>query len=94
MRVIPADKWYCPGCLPKQQGQDCLRNYSIGLTWNGLLDLAHRDAIREADGMAMISFWRINMSRFWTGNHYKYMKLSHRLIAGTFVLFLFLVNST
>ena len=30
-----------------------LRNHSLAVTWCGLLDLCHRDVIREADGVAM-----------------------------------------
>jgi hypothetical protein len=47
-----------------------------------MLDLSHRDFIREADGLAMMSMWRCNMTRFWNGNHFKYLINGHRLLAG------------
>ena len=46
------------------------------------MDLSHRDVIREADGIGMMSMWRINMLRFWNGHHYKYLRVGHRLLAG------------
>ena len=56
--------------------------YSIAVAWYGLLDQCYRDVLREADGPAIISFWRINFLRFWQGNHYKYLIIAHRLLAG------------
>lgn len=61
---------------------DYLRQYTLALTFYSLMDLCQKDAIREGDGLAMMSFWRINMLRFWRGNHYKYLKIGHRLLAG------------
>jgi len=54
----------------------------LAVTWCGLLDLCHRDAIREADGVAMMTVWRVNMLRFWNGHHPKYFTTGHRLLAG------------
>jgi len=48
----------------------------------GLLDLCQRDAIREAEGPAMMAIWRINMLQFWSGKQHKYLKAGHRLLAG------------
>jgi len=64
------------------QPMDHVRNYARAVTWYGLLDLCHRDTIREADGPAMMSMWRLNMLRFWGGNHFKYLQAGHRLLAG------------
>ena len=47
-----------------------------------MLDMAHRDMIREADGEALMSMWRINMLQFWRKKHNKYMIFAHRLLAG------------
>ena len=76
--------WYCSRRCSDAIGvdQDHIRNYSLAVTYLGLLDLCHRDMIREADGPAMLAMWRLNMPRFWAGNHYKYMIIAHRLIAG------------
>ena len=62
--------------------QDGVRNYSVAITYYGLLELCHRDAIREADGVAMMALWRSSTIRFWEGNNYKYMTTGHRLLSG------------
>lgn len=79
--------WYCSRICSEQGGQtqDHVRNYSLAVTWYGLLDLAHRDMIREADGLAMMSMWRFNIPRFWSGHHYKYMIIAHRLLIGIYI---------
>jgi len=42
--------------MPTPDGEmDFVRNYAVSVVWNGLLDSAHRDAIREADGIMMMS---------------------------------------
>ena len=61
---------------------DQIRSYARSATCYGLLDLCHRDTVREADGPAIMSMWRINMLRFWDGNHFKYLRAGHRLLAG------------
>lgn len=89
--------WCCsPGCqeafdrvvepvmtLTPDNETDYVRNYAISVVWNGLLDRAHRDAVREADGLMMMTMWRINILRFWSGHHFKYLKIGHRLLAGS-----------
>ena len=82
---IPAENsWYCSDacCVLDGQREDKLRSYSQSVLWNGLLDLSHRDMIREADGLAMMAMWRLDMLRFWEANHYKYLIIGHRLLAG------------
>lgn len=76
--------WYCsPECASiGGEERDHVRSYALSVTLHGLLDLCHRDVIREADGLAMMSLWRVNMLRFWNGNHFKYLQLGHRLLAG------------
>ena len=69
------------------QQPDLVYESAKALTWYGLLDLCQRDAIREADGPAMISMRRINMLRFWSGKHHKYLKAGHRLLAGLSTFF-------
>jgi len=72
-----------PDIQPTPENEvDYIRNYSISIVWNGLLDMAHRDGIREADGLMMMTMWRINMIRFWQGRHFNYMKVGHRLLTG------------
>lgn len=97
IRKLPGagDEWYCSDdcqenstCCSQDLKQrdesvDSVRNYALALTWSGLLDQCHRDVIREADGLGMMSMWRINFPRFWGGRHYKYMTVAHRMLSGT-----------
>ncbi|VDI42943.1 Hypothetical predicted protein [Mytilus galloprovincialis] len=48
----------------------------------GLGHLARRDAIKEHDGPALISNWKVDMVSFHNHHHPKYFILGHRLIAG------------
>ena len=84
LAAIPNHDWYCSWSCAEKGGvqQDYLRNYSVAVTWYGMLDLCHRDAIREGDGLAMMSIWKIHMPMFWRGNNYKYLIIAHRLLAG------------
>ena len=80
------EDWFCSAQCATAAGQspDGIHEYSRSVTCHGLLDLCHRDAVREADGMALMSMWRINMLRFWSGHHIKYLKVGHRLLAGIY----------
>lgn len=82
--ILTVAVWYCSVGCAELAGQrpDYVRNYAISLTWYGLMDQVHRDTIREGDGLAMMSMWRLNMLRFWEGNHYKYLIIGHRLLSG------------
>ena len=77
-------EWFCSSVCEVASGHqtDHVRNYSLAVAWYGLLDLCHRDVIREADGLAMMAMWRVNMLRFWQGHHPKYLATGHRLLAG------------
>ena len=57
-------------------------NYITGLMFAGLLDLVRHDAVRENDGLAMMSHWRLDMILFHNNHHPKYVLLGHRLLAG------------
>lgn len=92
----PSEDWFCSEeCReefintattasdePRGTSEDHVRNYALSVIWCGLLDMVHRDAVREADGLAMMSMWRCNMLRFWGGRHFKYLIVGHRLLAG------------
>jgi len=65
----------------EEQLDDGVYKYAQALLCYGLLDLCHRDVIREADGLGMMAMWRINMIRFWAGRHHKYLRAGHRLLA-------------
>jgi len=85
-----AKNWYCSTACATSGGQapDGIHDYARALTWYGLLDACHRDLIREADGLGMMAMWRVNMLRFWGGNHLKYLKVGHRLLAGIIYILL------
>lgn len=78
------EDWFCsPDCATSDsQPRDAVLDYSRSVTCHGLLDMCHRDAVREADGQAMMTIWRVNMPRFWGGRHFKYLRVGHRLLAG------------
>lgn len=78
------EDWFCsPDCATSDsQRRDAVLDYSRSVTCHGLLDMCHRDAVREADGQAMMTIWRVNMPRFWGGRHFKYLRVGHRLLAG------------
>lgn len=62
--------------------EDFTKNYSLDMLWRGLVDIEHRDAVREGDGEAMMRNWRIDMVQFWQHGHNKYMINGFRLLAG------------
>lgn len=66
-----------------QEGGDSVFNYSRCVLWRGLLHMAQTDAERRNNGDHMIADWRLDMVEFWNQNHYKYLILGHRLLAGT-----------
>ncbi len=76
------DEWICSHCANKAVDKDRIKEYAITLTWLGLMDLVHKDTIREGNGPAMISVWKANMLRFWARRHNKYLILGHALIGG------------
>lgn len=46
----------------------------------GLNLLCRRDAVREADGEAMMSLWKLDLVHFFSTKHPKYVILAHRLL--------------
>lgn len=46
--------------------------------------MAQTHAERTNNGDHIISDWRMDMVQFWNHNHYKYLILGHRLLAGKF----------
>ncbi|XP_038045920.1 uncharacterized protein LOC119720342 isoform X4 [Patiria miniata] len=80
------DEWYCsPACkrLGRNQSKsDGVQEYSKALLYEGLCHLAFRDAVREGDGPAILSHWRINTLQFWNSKHLKYFILAHNMLAG------------
>ena len=61
--------------------KDFKKDYSMSLVWRGLNLLCRRDAVREADGEAMMAFWKLDLISFFGKKHPKYVILTHRLIA-------------
>ena len=91
---IEDEEWFCQDlCRLPMKGKrkmlksgevdacDYIYNYSRSLTWCGLNLLCRRDAVREGDGPAMMSHWKLDLVHFFTFRHPKYVILAHRLIA-------------
>ena len=75
--------WHCSDdCALGAELDDHVLNYTRGLMSEGLLHLAQRDAVREGDGPAVVSHWRLAMPRWWNHGHYKYFIISHHFLAG------------
>ena len=80
--LVPA-QWYCSEmCFIASDAHDHVLNYTKALVWEGLYNLARRDAVREGDGEAMTDFWKMDMVLFWTRKHTKDFTKCHRLLTG------------
>ncbi|XP_053406393.1 uncharacterized protein LOC123566698 [Mercenaria mercenaria] len=90
LETDPVNNWYCSdSCrtpvtenLENPYTEDGVYEYSKAAVYRGLLDLVHQDIIRENDGPAMMSLWRMNMVDFYSNNHHKYLQIGHMLLAG------------
>nr|XP_022309155.1 uncharacterized protein LOC111114903 [Crassostrea virginica] len=89
----PAGKWYCSDACKrtyskkKSSSKETLKedgtfNYISSLTYMGLMDLVRQNAVRENDGDAMMSHWKLDLLHFHNYHHPKYVLLGHRLLAG------------
>ena len=91
--VIRALQWTNPGRFSPDSENDkrllkilntpliFAQNINIALIWRGLNLLCRRDAVREADGEAMMSFFKFDLVHFFGNKHPKYVILAHRLLA-------------
>ena len=61
---------------------DYVQNYSEALKFRGLYDMVMENAVKEADGDAMMQLWSINLLDFWTNKHPEYLIQGTRLLAG------------
>jgi hypothetical protein len=66
----------------RPEESDKKRSYALSLIWEGLLEMCHRDGIREADGKFMMLMWRVNLVRFYQHHNTKYINHAHRILAG------------
>lgn len=64
-----------------QDKEDHVLNYSLAVVWRGLNLMCRRDAVREADGVAMMSFGNLIWYTFLATNTQNKTILAHRLIA-------------
>ena len=81
--VYVAGQWFCSaqcqhpnGCPDKRLG------YCRALLWRTLNHVVRRDAVREGNGPAMISHWKMDLLDFYKFGHYKYTIIAHRLLTG------------
>ena len=63
-------------------GEDFLFNYTKAVLWEGLYQMARRDAIQEGDGDAMMDFWRMDLVLLWTRKHQQLFNSGHQMITG------------
>ncbi|VDI47021.1 Hypothetical predicted protein [Mytilus galloprovincialis] len=94
---VPKRDWFChDACKTAKRGKrkrgkksvdkpeqvsDHIYNYSRSMAWLGLNLLCRRDAVREADGNAMITHWKLDLVHFFASKHPKYLILAHMLLA-------------
>jgi len=76
----------CPRSLlpdpdPRTAQEDPLDHQTRPLVFSGLCDIAHRDMIREGDGIVLNRDWRLRMLEF-ANNHSNYFAISNKLLAG------------
>ena len=75
--------WYCSEmCFIASDADDHVLNYTKALVWEGLYNMARRDAIKEGDGEAMTDFWKMDMVLFWARKHLKDFTTCHRMLTG------------
>ncbi len=65
-----------------QRAPDGVKNYSEALLFFILLDMVHRDALREGDAEALVQQTKFHMPFLWKGNHNKYLICERRFLAG------------
>ena len=86
---VPKGDWFCQdACKTAKKGKrkrgkksadkpeqiyDHIYNYSRAMAWLGLHLLCRRDAVREADGNAMITHWKLYLVHFFASIHSKYL---------------------
>jgi len=84
-------KWWCSNkCREGTAGEkshDYVQSYSKTLGFLGLVDMVNRDIVREGDGEALNSEWRLAMPEFANKNHTKYFVIGHDLLAGKKIIF-------
>ena len=66
--------------MTEKKDPDGVKQYIEALLYFILLDMTHRDGIREGDGWALIT--RVHMLQLW--RHNKHLIANHRLLAGRF----------
>lgn len=67
--------------MGETEEDDEVLQHSRGLLWRGLGLLARRNAVREGDGRAMLSYWRMDMCDFWNNGHDNYVIIGHKMLA-------------
>lgn len=55
--------------------------YNTALVWRGLNLLCRRDAVREGDGDAMMSYWVMDLVDFYRTNKFESVTSAHRLLS-------------
>jgi hypothetical protein len=83
-------KWCCSEECRNLCGTkiDHVQEYTKAVGFRGLIEMCHRDMIREGDGAALNRDWRLMMVDFNNFNHSNYFTISTQLFAGIYNFFL------
>ena len=76
-------RWFCSNkCRGTAKDKhDYVQQYTKALGFRGLLDMVARDAVREGDGEAINSEWRMSMADYANFNRNNYRKIVHMMLA-------------
>ena len=78
--------WWCSNACRHIEGRedlyDGVQAYVKAVGLRGLIDLCTRDMIREGDGPAINTDWRLSMADFIMHNHTNYFSIGHNILAG------------
>ena len=87
--IFSENPWKCPICTIKEDeslSNDSTAQYGLDVFWRGLRLLGKRYAIRENDGPAMMSYWRLANTLYADGNHKTYCTVATRKLSGEAII--------
>ena len=81
--------WFCSEecCLGLDNlDDDNVLQYSREVIWQGLNVAVRHDAVRQGNGLAMMSDWKYDMVSFWVNRHTTYFQIGHQFLASKYFL--------
>ena len=79
--LLYLDVWYCSEQCRSNNNTNKILKHSMRLLYECLCHLARRDMVREGDGLAVLSMWKINMFKFYKNNHTHYKTIGYNFLA-------------